>query len=73
MIDDFVGGIAKLIGRVIYQIFIEIILEIIIKGPGYILYKLVKGQEPDPDGISVFILGMLFWVLMGYGVYLVIR
>lgn len=65
MIEDIAGGFFKVIGRLFAGIFIEVILEILIKGPGYFIKKLFSKKDPDPDGIDVALLGILFWLAVG--------
>jgi len=65
MLDDIVGGAVRIVG----QFFVEIVIEVLIKGPGYFLVKLISKSQPDPDGVYVLIVGFLFWIVVGYIVY----
>ena len=67
MIEDVVEGIFKIVGRFIVQIFLEIVFEILIKGPGYFISRLLTKHDPNPDGFAVVIAGILFWVVIGFG------
>jgi hypothetical protein len=69
MIEDVVEGIFRVLGRFIGQIFIEIIFEILLKGPGYFISKQFTKANPDPDGFIVVITGIVFWVVLGFGGY----
>ncbi|WP_445363333.1 hypothetical protein ACJJIQ_00350 [Microbulbifer sp. ANSA003] len=69
MIEDVVEGIFRVLGRFIGQIFIEIIFEILLKGPGYFISKQFTKRDPDPDGFIVVITGFVFWVVVGFGFY----
>lgn len=69
MVEDIVGGVFKFFGRFVAQIFIEVILELIIKGPGYFLTKLLYKREPDVDGFAVVALGLVFWLIVAGGCY----
>lgn len=69
MVEDIVGGVFKFFGRFLAQIFIEVILELIIKGPGYFLAKLLYTSDPDVDGFAVISLGLVFWLIVGGGCY----
>jgi len=75
MIEEVFEGFFKLVARLIGQIFIELIFEILIKGPGYFIIKLFSVAAPDPDSAKVIFTGILFWVIIGlssYGVYSVL-
>tara|TARA_R110000751_G_scaffold46081_1_gene104019 strand:- start:489 stop:734 length:246 start_codon:yes stop_codon:yes gene_type:complete len=72
VIEDIVGGIFKILGRFIGQIFIEVIFELLLKGPGYFISKQFTKRDPDPDGFAVVLSGFVFWLIIGataYGVY----
>lgn len=69
MVEDIVGGVVRFFGRFIAQLFIEIILELLIKGPGYLIAKIIFKSEPDVDSFVVITFGILFWLLLGVGGY----
>ncbi|MBV1871960.1 MAG: hypothetical protein KUG83_05385 [Gammaproteobacteria bacterium] len=69
MIEDIVGGIFRVLGRFVSQIFIEIIFDILLKGPGYFIGRIFTKGEPDPDGFIVVTTGIVFWVVLGFGVF----
>lgn len=69
MIEDVVEGIFKILARFMGQIFIEIIFELLLKGPGYFISKQFTKRDPDPDGFIVIITGIIFWVVVGVSVY----
>ena len=69
MIEDVVEGIFRALGRFIGQMFLEVIFEVLLKGPGYFLSKLFTKDNPDPDGFVVIITGIVFWFVVGFGVY----
>ncbi len=66
---EIVGELIMGIGRFIGHIFFELVLEFLIKGPGHIIVKTITKKETDPDGFWAVIIGILFWVLIGIGVY----
>jgi hypothetical protein len=75
-IEDLAEGILRFVGRVIAQIFVDIVFEILIKGPGYFFMRLsvrFGAKEPDPDGFAVAIAGILFWAIVGLGAYFLYR
>lgn len=44
------------------RFFIEVVLEILIKAPGFLIVKTIRvGKETDHDGAAVFIVGVAFW------------
>lgn len=72
--EDVVGGIFKFIGRAIGQIFIELILELLIKGPSYLIIKFFsKNNEKEPTENKLIIIGLLFWCFVGSCAYLVFK
>ena len=69
-LGDIAGGLIGAALRLIAQIFFEIVLEIIVRGPGYLICRLFK-RDIDPDGGWVFISGIVFWVaLVAGGIFL---
>ena len=72
--EEVVAGIFKFIGRAIAQIFIELILELLIKGPGYLVLKLFSNsREKEPTENKLLVVGLLFWFVVGAGTYLVFK
>ena len=72
--EDVVVGIFKFIGRAIGQIFIELILELLIKGPGYLIIKYFsKSNEKESTENKLVIAGIIFWCFVGGCVYLVFK
>ena len=69
MIEIIVEGFIKITGRIIGQILIDLIFEIIIKGPGYFIVNLFTVEKPDTDSFTVIASGFLFWVAIGFGGY----
>ena len=60
------GGVLRAIGNMI----VEVIQEIAIRGPGYLLCRMAK-RDIDPDGGWVIVVGLAFWVVIGVLGYLV--
>lgn len=71
MIEDVVEGVFRVLGRFFGRIFIEIIFELLIKGPGYVIVKIFTKKSPDPDGTWVAVSGIIFWVIVGFGIYFI--
>jgi len=69
MIEDAVGGVFKVLARFIGRFFIEIIFELLLKGPGYLICKQFTKSELDPDGFLVIFTGFVFWVIVGFSIY----
>jgi hypothetical protein len=53
---ELIGGTLRFIG----QFFAEIVLEITIKGLGYLVCRAFS-RSIDPDGILVLVVGVLVW------------
>lgn len=68
------GDIAAGLFEIVIRVVGEILLEIIVKGPGYIIVRLFttpKNREVEPDGVLVIAVGVAFWVLIGAGVFFI--
>ena len=75
-VEDLAEGILRFVGRVVAQFFVDVVFELLIKGPGYVLAKLLSrsgAKELDPDGFLVVTTGLLFWVVVGVAAYFVYR
>lgn len=54
----------------IFEFILQIVVEILLRGPGYLLLRWLKPSEQhDPDGCLVFILGVCFWSIVGLVVW----
>ncbi len=62
--SEFIGEAFRCIG----QLFIEIVLEFLISGLGYLLCKPFK-KDVNPDGALVVVVGIVFWVIVVVGVW----
>ncbi|MBM9614516.1 hypothetical protein JWJ90_09455 [Desulfobulbus rhabdoformis] len=56
---ELVGGTLRFIGR----FFAEIFLRIAIKGLGYLVCRAFS-KSIDPDGVLVFVVGILAWAVI---------
>ena len=76
MPGDVVGevfvSILRGAGRVIFQLVVELIIEIMIKGGGYILVRMFRPKSYPGEGACT-IVGIIFWVLIGTAVYFIHR
>ena len=61
-LGDIAGGALRLIA----QFFLEIVLEIVIRRPGYLICRLFK-KDIDPEGGWVAATGIVFWVALVAG------
>jgi hypothetical protein len=68
---EIVGEVFFGLFRVIGRIFSEIILEILIRGVGYLICKPFSSNI-DSDGILVAVVGLIFWggmIFLGISLY----
>jgi len=63
---ELLGGVFKFIGR----LFIEVVIELIIKGSGYLICRMFS-KNVDPDGVLVILVGLIFIGMVGWGIYFV--
>jgi hypothetical protein len=69
-LGDLAGGLIGGALRLIVQFFLEIILEIVVRGPGYLICRLFD-KDIDPEGGWVAITGIVFWIgLVSGGIFL---
>ena len=52
------------LGEIAGHLIIEVVLEILIKGPGFLVARLFK-PDVDPESKWSIVLGVLFWVVLG--------
>lgn len=57
---ELLGGMLRAIGSII----VEFVLEIVIRGPGYLICRMAK-RDIDPDGGWVVVVGLAFWGVIG--------
>ncbi len=67
LLDEIAAGFLKMLGR----IFVEVVVEILIKGPGYFIAKVFFKPPIDPDGWQAGLCGIILWVALGVGGYFV--
>lgn len=68
---DAVGDLLEVVGRFIFRILNEALVEFLCKGTGYLICKPFK-SDVDPDGFLVFAVGLIFWVgvaILGFYLY----
>ena len=55
--------------KIVFRFFIEFVVEILIKGLGYLICRPFN-KNIDPDGLTVAIVGLLVWgCLVGGGIH----
>lgn len=67
IIGEAAEGLLRIIGRVLFEVFFEFLL----KGAGYVICRCF-GREVDPDGAAAALVGLLFWIAVGCGLYLIL-
>lgn len=58
---EALGGIIRFFG----EIFVQVIVEILIRGPGYLICRIFD-KRIDSESIWVLFVGILFWLLVGF-------
>lgn len=70
-IDEIAGGFLRVAGKFIVELFIQIFLEFLLRGPGYLITKITSRTDPDIEDWRVTAYGLLFWaVIVGIIYYL---
>lgn len=73
MIADIVGEIAGGAFKFVGRLFLEVVFEFLIKGAGFILCSPFSRRRLDPDSGLVVVVGLVFWVAVGVGIYAIRR
>ena len=63
-VEELASGLFSVIGRFFGYLLIDIVLEILVKGVGYLIIKALpfsKKKEIDPEGFQVVIAGLVLW------------
>ena len=67
-LGELAGGLIGAVLRLVVYFFLEVILEIVIRGPGYLICRIFR-KDVDPDGGWVATAGFAFWLVLLCGVY----
>jgi hypothetical protein len=59
---EFLGGVLRAIGNIV----LEVVLEILIRGPGYLICRIFK-KDINPEGGWVIVAGLAFWIFVAVG------
>ena len=65
---EALGGIIRVAGRLVLEIFFELIIQ----GTGYALIRTLKPAH-QPTDRACAIVGLAFWAAVGFGSYLLYR
>lgn len=71
MAFDAVGDLLEIVGRFLFRILYEVLIEFLCKKTGYSICKSFK-SDIDPDGFAVTAVGFIFWggvILLGFYLY----
>ncbi len=60
---EAVAEVLSAIGRFVFRILCEVLVEFLCKGIGYFIWKHFK-PSVNPDGALVAITGIVFWLLI---------
>jgi hypothetical protein len=52
------------LGEIVGHVLLEVVVEIVIKGPGFLIARQFK-PGIDPDGKWSILCGLVFWLLVG--------
>jgi len=67
IVGEVLGGVLRVVG----QLFGEIVGEFLIRGVGYAICRRIS-PSVDPEGLTVALVGLLFWIALlalGFAVY----
>ena len=56
--------LVKVFVRFMVSVFVELILNLLIKGPGILIWRCFGYKALDDDSTRVILTGLLFWVLV---------
>ena len=59
---EFLGGVLRVIGNIV----LEGVLDVLIRGPGYLICRIFK-KDINPDGGWVIVAGLAFWIFVAVG------
>ncbi len=73
-LGELAAGFIEVLFRFLGYFFLEVFLEIIVKGPGYIIAAHVfriKHARENIDSLTVLLCGILFWLVLAGLAFLV--
>lgn len=57
--SEVLGSVFRFVG----QVLIDVVAELIVKGPGYLICRLFR-RDVDPNGMRVAVVSILFWITL---------
>ena len=69
IIVEAAGGLVRLMGRLLGEIFLHLIFEILVQGVGYLLCKPFY-RNVRPDSALTTVTGIAFWFVVAVAVFL---
>jgi hypothetical protein len=67
-LGDIAGEVLGVILRFLGELFLQIVVELVVKGPGHLICRQFR-RDANPDGGLVIFVGLLFWVVVAGAVY----
>ncbi len=67
-IGEVAGELLSGLFRILGNMFVEITLEVLLKGLGYLICR-PFAKQINPDGLVVLLVGVVAWILIVYGLY----
>ncbi|OGU19662.1 MAG: hypothetical protein A2580_01110 [Hydrogenophilales bacterium RIFOXYD1_FULL_62_11] len=59
---ELLGGVLRVFGNIV----LDVLLEVLIRGPGYLICRIFK-KDINSEGGWVIVAGMAFWVFVAVG------
>ena len=67
-LGEIAGEILSSVFRFVGQVLIDLVAEVIVKGPGYLICRLFS-RDVDPNGMRVAVVSILFWIALATGAW----
>lgn len=67
-LGDIAGEILGVVFRFLGELFMQIVVELLVKGPGYLICRLFR-RDANADGVVVVLVGLLFWAAVAGAIY----
>lgn len=68
-VEELAAGLLSAVLRVIGAILSDVVLEIIIRGPGYLICRAFD-KNIDADSVLVVVIGFAFWIVLAIAGYI---
>ncbi len=75
MLEEFAGGLFRIIGKFFGYILLDLLFEIAIRGTGYFIVNLFSPSKSkiNPDGFLVIFVGFSFWIIIAILSYILFK